>query len=121
MPDLFKILARNLVLGVVAGWVTLFVLIATNTAGLYDIVFTSANPSLPITLLAFGFFITFGSLAMGAAIMMMPYGDSDGKNGGLKIHTMLASLKRFLPEAKSRSTLVPIPVKPKSRRSGFHR
>ncbi len=92
MPDLFKLLARNLVMGTIAGWMTLALLIATNFAGLYDVVFASATPVLPLAILAFGFFITFGSLSMGAAVMMLPYGKGDGKDRGGKEPTFLARL-----------------------------
>ena len=120
MPELFKLLARNLVMGIIAGWVTLALLLATNTAGLADIVFASANPVLPIAILAFGFFITFGSLAMGAAIMMLPYGENT-KKGGPKVHTLMAALRKFLPRPVARHELVPSRVKNDSRRTGFHR
>ena len=116
MPDLFKILARNLVLGVAAGWVTLGLLLATDTGGLATTIFASANPFLPIAILAFGFTITFGSLAMGAAIMMLPYEGDEGKSSGLKVFTLLGSLKGFFARMNSWNVLVPIPVKDRVRR-----
>ena len=124
MPNLFKLLARNLVLGVVAGWITLALLIATNTAGLSDVVFGSSTPLLPIAILAFGFTITFGSLSMGAAIMLMPYDKGDSKDKGLKVHMLLASLKnriKGIAGLGAEHTLIPIPVKDKSQHSRFHR
>ena len=120
MPDLFKLLARNLVMGTLAGWTTLFLLIASNTAGLSDVVFASANPLLPIVILAFGFFITFGSLAMGAGIMMIPSSDSN-KKGGPKVHTLLASLHKLLPRRHVSHELVPARIKNDPQRRRFHR
>lgn len=121
MPDLFKLLARNLIMGTIAGWITLAGLIATNVAGLYDVVFASSNPVLPIILLAFGFFITFGSLAMGAAVMMLPTSNDTGKGGGLKVHTLLASLQKMLPRFHSQHELAPVRVKDEPRNKPFRR
>ncbi|MCF6199106.1 MAG: hypothetical protein L3J67_06855 [Hyphomicrobiaceae bacterium] len=111
MPNLFKLLARNLALGIVAGWIALAALIATNTGGLSDVVFASLNPLLPLGLLAFGFALTFGSLSMGAAIMMLPYGEDDHKDRGLKVHTLLAAFADRLYRATRSRELVPIRVK----------
>jgi len=121
MPDLLKFLARNLVMGTLAGWVSLAALIGTNTRGLGDIVFASSNPVLPIALLAFGFFITFGSLAMGAAIMMLPYKGDEGKSSGLKVHTLLATLQKMMPRLRRSHELIPVPVEDKSKRSKYYR
>ena len=52
-------------------------LIATNTAGLGTLIWNEASPAIPIALLAAGFAITFGSAAMGAAIMAMRWEDED--------------------------------------------
>ncbi len=111
MPNLFKLLARNLALGIIAGWITLAALIGTNTGGLFDVVFGSANPFLPLALLAFGFALTFGSLSMGAAIMMLPYGEDDHKDRGLKVHSLLATLVDRLLQATRSRELIPIRVK----------
>jgi len=115
VPNLFKLLARNLVLGIAAGWITLAALIATNTGGLFDVVFGSADPFLPLALLTFGFTITFGSLSMGAAIMMLPYGEDDHKNRGVKVHTLMATLSDRLERATRSRELIPIRVKPTNR------
>ena len=50
---------------------------------------------------------------MGAAIMMLPYGDDDQKGGGLKIASLLARLKNAMPQFPADPALAPIPVKGK--------
>ena len=111
MPNLFKLLVRNLALGILAGWIALTALIATNTGGLSDVVFASLHPFLPLGLLAFGFALTFGSLSMGAAIMMLPYGENDHKDRGLKVHTLLAALADRQHWAARSRQLVPVRAK----------
>ncbi len=116
MPILLKLLMRHLVMGIAAGWVTLGMLLFINIGGLRTILFTSSDPILTLILLAFGFTITFGSLAMGAAIMTLPYGGDHGKGGGLKIDNVMARLKQGLPKTDAGLDLVPVrvPVKRKS-------
>ena len=122
MPHLLKHLARNLIMGIAAGWITLTLLIVTNTGGLFDVVFGSmSSPVLPLMLLVFGFTLTFGSLAMGASIMMLPYEGRDGKDNGLKIQSLLASLKNRLPRFSDPRTLIPVPAKDKASGKGFRR
>ena len=116
MPEFFRLLARNLVIGTLAGWVTLAVLIVSNVAGLGDIISASNHPLLPVVLLAFGFFITFGSLAMGAAIMMLPRDYDRGKGGGLRVHTLLAGLQKLWPCRVTEPDPVAVPVRGDSRR-----
>jgi hypothetical protein len=113
MPSLLKHLARNLVMGIVAGWITLALLLVTNTNGLQDVVFGASSPLLPLVLLIFGFSLTFGSLSMGASIMMMPYEGDEGNDRGSKVHTLLASLKKLRPGLDDNRRLTPIPVKDK--------
>jgi len=122
MPELFKLLARNGVIGVLAGWLTMALLIYTNTGGLGDVIMGASNPFLPIAILAGGFTITFGSLAMGAAIMAMPYDHDDGGSSGQKVATLAATFKAWMSNgANDERSLSPIPVKAnngKGRRRG---
>jgi len=113
MSDLFKLLARNLVLGTLAGWISLTALIISNTAGLYELVFTSSNPLLPLILLAFGFTLTFGSLAMGAAVMMLPYDRGAGNDRGMKMPTLLAHWSEQLQNKQRARVLVPVRIQDK--------
>ena len=120
MPELMKLLARNLFLGVLAGWITLGALVATNVGGLYGLVFGPNGTLLPIILLGFGFTVTFGSLAMGAAIMLLPYAGGKGQRG-LKVPTILAALKAKLAQMGQGDTLRPVRVKDDPQRLPSHR
>ncbi len=114
MPILLKLLLRHLVMGIAAGWVTLGMLLFVNIGGLRTVLFGASDPILALILLAFGFTITFGSLAMGAAIMTLPYGGDHGKGGGLKIDNIMTRLKQGLPKIEADRDLVPVPAKHKS-------
>ena len=116
MPILLKLLVRHLVMGIAAGWVTLGMLLFVNIGGLRTILFASSDPILALILLAFGFTVTFGSLAMGVAIMTLPYGGDDSKGRGLKIDNIMERLKRGLPMIDTNQNLVPVrvPTKHKS-------
>ncbi len=73
MPKMVKFLLENAVVGIVAGWVLLAFLLGSDSYGIGTVVFASANPVLPVFLLMFGFAVTFGSAAMGIAMMTLPY------------------------------------------------
>ncbi|MCP4934664.1 MAG: hypothetical protein GY927_10790 [bacterium] len=111
MPILLKLLVRHLIMGIAAGWVTLGMLMFVNIGGLRTILIASSDPVLVFILLAFGFTITFGSLAMGAAIMTLPYGGDQGKGRGLRIDNVMVQLKQGLPKTDVGLDLVPVPAK----------
>ncbi|WP_321339374.1 hypothetical protein [uncultured Cohaesibacter sp.] len=72
---LIRLLAINWLIGLVVTVMIVFGLIATNAAGLQDLIFNSENPLIPIALLFFGLLITICSVAMGAAVMSLPKDD----------------------------------------------
>lgn len=75
MPEdrrLLVYLAKNCVMGMVAGWLLLAVLIRANVAQLGDLLFGDGLEATALILLAAGFAVTFGSLAMGTAIFLLP-------------------------------------------------
>ena len=81
---LFRLLAINLAIG--AGVAVLLVggLLALDPGGLRHLIFADRSPGTALGLLLFGFIVTFGSTAMGTAIMAAgkpPHGD-DGPRGG---------------------------------------
>jgi hypothetical protein len=63
---LFRLLAINLAAGIVLGG-----LLALNPFSLRDLILADSSPGIALGLLLFGFAITFGSAAMGTAIMMV--------------------------------------------------
>jgi len=77
LPRLVRFLLVNCAIGIAAGWTLLAALIATDTAGLRTLIWNESSPAIPIVLLAAGFAITFGSAAMGAAVMAMRWEDDD--------------------------------------------
>lgn len=82
---LFRLLAVNLAIGVGAAVLLLGGLLALNPQGLRDLIFADRAPLVPAGLLLFGFVVTFGSVAMGTAIMAIgTIGRADGGGGKRK-------------------------------------
>ncbi|CUU41289.1 hypothetical protein BVIRIDIS_02780 [Blastochloris viridis] len=55
-------------------------LVAVDAHGLGTLVMQSEAPLLPLAVLTFGFVVTLSSVAMGAAVMLLPTGS--GGDGG---------------------------------------
>jgi hypothetical protein len=75
LPRLIRFLLVNCAIGIAGGWTLLAALLAADTGGIRTMIWNEASPQVPIILLAAGFAITFGSAAMGAAVMSMRPGD----------------------------------------------
>ena len=91
---LFRLLAINLALGL--GMAVLLVggLLALNPGGLRHLVFSDHSPGVALGLLLMSFFITFGSTAMGTAIMALGRReDDDDPRGGTPAHARPAIVK----------------------------
>ncbi|WP_315764210.1 MULTISPECIES: hypothetical protein [unclassified Bradyrhizobium] len=91
---LFRLLAINLALGL--GMATLLVggLLALNPGGLRHLIFTDRSPGVALGLLLMSFFITFGSTAMGTAIMALGRREDDNSpRGGSRAHAAAALVK----------------------------
>jgi hypothetical protein len=78
---LFRLLAVNLAAGVAAAVLMLGGLLALNPHGLRDLMWADRSGGTAAALLLFGLVITFGSVAMGSAIMAI---GSRGAGGGGK-------------------------------------
>ena len=78
---LFRLLAINLAAGAAAAVLLLGGLLALNPHGLRDLILADRSPGTAIGLLLFGLFITFGSTAMGTAIMALGGFADSGANG----------------------------------------
>jgi hypothetical protein len=76
---LFRLLAINLAAGIALAALLVGGLLALNPSGLRDLIFADSSPGTALGLLLFGFVVTFGSTAMGTAIMAMgqPPADDD--------------------------------------------
>ena len=68
---LFRLLAINLAIGACAALLMVGGLVALNPVGLRDLILADRSPATAVALLLFGFVITFGSAAMGTAIMTL--------------------------------------------------
>ena len=105
---LFRILITNICIGSMAAAFLVAILLYTDTLGLWTLVSGDSNPVLPVLLLFFSIALTFSSIAMGIAIMTMPYDDDDDDHkGGTKSPVFGLSSMR----------LAPIPVSTDQRRS----
>jgi hypothetical protein len=79
---LFRLLAINLAAGVTLATLVVGGLLALNPGGLRHLIFADASPGTALGLLLFGFVVTFGSAAMGTAIMAMGRAADDEKRRG---------------------------------------
>ncbi len=75
---LFRLLAVNLAIGASVALLMVGGLVALNPFGLRDLVLADRSPATALALLLFGFVITFGSAAMGTAIMTLTRGGGRG-------------------------------------------
>ena len=73
-PDrsLLVYLAKNCVMGIVGGWLLLGLMISSNVANLGHLLFGNGIEFTALILVGAGFAVTFGSLAMGTAIFLLP-------------------------------------------------
>lgn len=68
---LARLLLINLAIGAAATLLLVGGLLVINPAGLRDLIFADRSPGVALALLLMSFFITFGSTAMGTAIMAL--------------------------------------------------
>ncbi|WP_132807698.1 hypothetical protein [Tepidamorphus gemmatus] len=78
---LVRFLLLNAAIGSAVALIVVAGLLATDAVSLAALVFADENPAVAIGLLIVGFVITFGSAAMGAAIMGLPYEEPGGSQG----------------------------------------
>ena len=79
---LFRLLAINLAAGTALAVLLVGGLLLLNPGGLRHLIFADASPGTALGLLLFGFIVTFGSTAMGTAIMAIGRAADDDKQGG---------------------------------------
>lgn len=72
MTMLNKLLLCSACKGIAFGWVLLAVLLIGNVGGMGDVILHSSSTPLAVFLLMVGFGITFGSSAIGRAVMSIP-------------------------------------------------
>jgi hypothetical protein len=71
MMEVFLYVLPRLLAGCVGGMVAAWGLIASNLGSLRDLILNSPDGWLAAALLSFGFVVTFGSAAIGGAIMQL--------------------------------------------------
>lgn len=81
---LFRLLLVNLGIGTAAAALLFGGLLALNPANLRQLILSDQSPEVALGLLLFGFLITFGSAAMGTAIMSIARRDAP-PSGGTRI------------------------------------
>jgi len=74
---LFRLLAINLSVGIAGAVLMLGGLLALNPDRLRDLILDDQSPLLAAGLLLFGLVVTFGSVAMGTAVMAISRGNRD--------------------------------------------
>lgn len=79
---LLRLLAINLAIGVCIAVLMLGGLLALNPGGLRHLIFADRASGAALGLLLFGFLITFGSAAMGSAIMALGRKPPQDRGGG---------------------------------------
>jgi hypothetical protein len=79
---LFRLLAINLVIGIGIAGLMLGGLLAINPGRLRELIFADRDGYAALGLLAFGLVVTFGSVAMGTAIMALGRTPRAGGDGG---------------------------------------
>lgn len=80
-PSLIRFLLINAGIGASVAVGVVATLILTDTQSLGRLIWADQDPAVAVLLLVFGFVITLGSAAMGAAIMGLPYGDRGASKG----------------------------------------
>ena len=79
---LFRLLAINLAIGMTVAALLVGGLLVLDPYHLRDLIFADRSPGTALGLLLFGFVVTFGSAAMGTAIMAMGRAADDEKRRG---------------------------------------
>lgn len=85
---LFRLLAINLAIGISLALFLVGGLLWLDPGGLRHLILSDRSPGVALGLLVFGFVITFGSTAMGSAIMAAGLRETkpeDGPRGGLRV------------------------------------
>jgi hypothetical protein len=108
---LFRLLLINGLIGTLVAVLLVAGLIITDAHRIGTLIANAQHPALPIITLTVGLVITFGSVAMGMAIMSLPYpsdddDDDDDRSGGHR-----TAVHRIVPHRdQSEPALCPVTV-----------
>lgn len=81
-PRIFRLLAINGLAGGLLGIAFVLGILGLDIARIRTMVIASGEWAVPIGLLTMGSIVTFASVAMGGAIMLMPRGETDRGDRG---------------------------------------
>ena len=106
---LFRLLAINLAAGFALAVLLVGGLLALNPFGLRDLILADSSPGIALGLLLFGFVVTFGSSAMGSAIMALGkrQAEEDGPRGGGALQHALPEITPPQPTSARRRFAIP--------------
>ena len=79
VPDHVKFLIRHALIGFAIGVGAVVLIVAGDVGRLGSLIAASSQRWLALGLLGFLFGLTFGSVQMGFAIMLMPYNEEEGE------------------------------------------
>jgi hypothetical protein len=91
---LFRLLAINLAIGACAATLLVGGLLWLNPGHLRELIFADRAPGIALVLLLASFLITFGSTAMGSAIMAQGRKEDGGRGGGHRSRLAAQELPR---------------------------
>lgn len=92
-------LAGHMLIGIAVGWSILGALLWFDIGGLWRLIGGSAHSGIAMAMLLIGFAITFGSVAMGSAIMALEE-DRKGPGGkGFRVRLLRRLDGRTVPES----------------------
>jgi hypothetical protein len=69
VPEHVRFLLGHAAIGILVGWLFVAAVVALDIAGLRGLILRGSDGALALALLTFGVSVTFGSAAMGAAVM----------------------------------------------------
>ena len=95
---LIRLLAVNLAAGIAIAVLMLGGLLALNPGGLRDLIFADRDGIAALALLAFGLLITFGSAAMGSAIMALGHNAGAGRRSARQAGARQGAAPRCTPK-----------------------
>lgn len=104
LPILIRFLILNALIGVAIGWGLVAGLLWLDAGGLGTLVLRSDSPILAVAVLGVFFSITFGSVAMGTAVMTQL---RDDKPGGGKRSRIARSRREAGPAVPARQSAQP--------------
>ncbi len=75
---LLRLLLINALIGALVAVIVVAGLVMSDAHRIGTLILQSEHPALPIAMLIGAFVVTFGSIAMGCAVMALPYKSDDG-------------------------------------------